>query len=386
MSGAAAIVGIGATEFSKCSGRSELALAREACAAAIADAGLTPADIDGMATFTMEDTPDAALAQVLGIPELTFFGRVHYGGGATCGALLQAELAVRAGAARHVLVYRAFNERSGVRFGAGMVPGAATERVASAAYRPFGLASPVARIAMVARRYMHETGTTGEDLGRVAVTLRRHAATNPAAWFHGRPITLDDHQGSRLIADPLRLLDCCQESDGGVAVVVTTLGRARDLPHPPVVIAAAAQGIVGGMASAVGAYFDGPITRLPEIGLVARQLWARSGIGPGDLDVAVLYDHFTPFVLMQLEAYGVCGVGEARHLAAEGELCLGGSLPLNPHGGQLGEAYMHGMNGVTEAVRQVRGTAVNQVGDVENVLVTAGSGLPTSGAVLQVDR
>jgi acetyl-CoA acetyltransferase len=131
-------------------------------------------------------------------------------------------------------------------------------------------------------------------------------------------------------------------------------------------------------------YYRDGLTGLPELGLVADQLWRQAMIAPPDVDVAVLYDHFTPFVLMQLEELGFCPRGEARHFIADGALELGGRLPLNPHGGQLGEAYIHGMNGIAEAVRQVRGSAVNQVEDVEHVLVTAGTGVPTSGLVLGV--
>ena len=210
---------------------------------------------------------------------------------------------------------------------------------------------------------------------------RRAAATNPHAWFHGRPITLDDHQASRWIVEPLRLLDCCQESDGGVALVVTTVERARDLPARPAVIAAAAQGS-GPDQFSMNSYYRPSLAGLPEMGLVARQLWAQSGIGPPDVSVAVLYDHFTPFVLVQLEELGFCARGEARDFIADGALELDGRLPLNPHGGQLGEAYIHGMNGISEAVRQVRGTAANQLPDVSHVLVTAGTGVPTSGLIL----
>jgi acetyl-CoA acetyltransferase len=244
-----------------------------------------------------------------------------------------------------------------------------------------GLATPAATVAMFARRYMHEYGATSEDFGRVAVADRRHAATNPNAWFYGKPITLDDHQASRWIAEPLRLLDCCQESDGAVALVVTSAARAADLPHPPAVVRAAAQGS-GPDQFVMNSYYRDDLTGLPEMSVVARQLWRQSGIGPDDVSVGVLYDHFTPFVLVQLEELGFCPRGEARNFIAGGAIELGGRLPLNPHGGQLGEAYIHGMNGIAEAVRQVRGTAVNQVRDAEFVLVTAGTGVPTSGLVL----
>jgi acetyl-CoA acetyltransferase len=227
---------------------------------------------------------------------------------------------------------------------------------------------------------MHEYGVTSEDFGRVAVADRRHAATNPAAFFFGRPITLADHQASRMIVDPLHLLDCCQESDGAVALVVVSAERARDLPQAPAYVAAAAQGS-GRDQFVMTSYYRDDIG-IPEMGVVGRELWRQSGLGPADVQTAVLYDHFTPYVLMQLEELGFCGRGEAKDFIADGAIEVGGRLPLNTHGGQLGEAYIHGMNGIAEAVRQVRGTAVNQVADVEHVLVTAGTGVPTSGLVL----
>jgi acetyl-CoA acetyltransferase len=246
---------------------------------------------------------------------------------------------------------------------------------------PMGLSTPAGWVAMVARRYMHEYGATSEDFGRVAVADRKHAATNPNAWFYGKPITLEDHQASRMVVDPLHLLDCCQESDGGVAIVVTSPERARDLAHPPVVIEAAAQGS-GADQFTMTSYYRNGLGELPEMKIVADQLWKQSGLTTDDIQVAVIYDHFTPFVLVQLEELGFCPRGEARHFIADGAIEMGGRLPINPHGGQLGEAYIHGMNGIAEGVRQMRGSAVNQVDAVEHVLVTAGTGVPTSGLIL----
>ncbi|PNG17939.1 lipid-transfer protein, partial [Streptomyces cahuitamycinicus] len=374
--GRAAVVGAGATAFSKDSGRSELGLAVEAVRAALADAGLTPADVDGMVTFTMDTSPEITVAQAAGIGELSFFSRVHYGGGAACATVQQAALAIDAGVADVVVCYRAFNERSGRRFGSGVRHREPTAEGAALGWSlPFGLLTPASWVAMAARRYLHTHGLTPEAFGHVAVVGRKYAATNPAAHFHGRPITLADHGASRWIAEPLRLLDCCQETDGGQALVVTSVERARDLPHPPAVIAAAAQG-AGRAQEQMTGFYRGDLTGLPEAAVVARQLWRASGLGPADIDVGILYDHFTPFVLTQLEEYGFCGPGEAADFVAEEH------LPLNTHGGQLGEAYLHGMNGIAEAVRQIRGTAVNQVPGAERVLVTAGTGVPTSGLVL----
>ncbi|MFJ3668039.1 lipid-transfer protein [Streptomyces sp. NPDC090106] len=379
LGGRAAIVGIGATEFSKDSGRSELTLAAEAVGAALADAGLTPADVDGMVTFTMDTTPEITLAQACGIGELSFFSRIHYGGGAACATVQQAALAVATGTAEVVVCYRAFNERSGRRFGSGVQhrePSA--EGVALGWVLPFGLLTPASWVAMAAQRYLHTHGLTPEAFGQVAVAARRYAATNPAAYFHGRPITLADHAASRWIVEPLRLLDCCQETDGGQALVVTSPQRARDLPHAPAVITAAAQG-AGRAQEAMTSFYRDDLAGLPETGVVARQLWRTSGLTPADIDVAILYDHFTPFVLMQLEEFGFCGKGEAPDFVAAG------ALPLNTHGGQLGEAYLHGMNGIAEAVRQLRGTSPNPVPAAHHVLVTAGTGVPTSGLILTGD-
>ncbi|MFI9774412.1 lipid-transfer protein [Streptomyces sp. NPDC051956] len=379
LGGRAAIVGIGATEFSKDSGRSELKLAVEAVGAALDDAGLSPADVDGMVTFTMDTSPEITVAQAAGIGDLSFFSRVHYGGGAACATVHQAALAVATGVAEVVVCYRAFNERSGRRFGSGVQhrePSA--EGVALGWALPFGLLTPASWVAMTAQRYLHAYGLGPEAFGHVAVMDRAYAASNPAAYFHGKPITLEDHAASRWIVEPLRLLDCCQETDGGQAIVVTSVERARDLPHRPAVITAAAQGAGRGQEQMTSFYRD-DMTGLPEMGVVARQLWRSAGLAPGEIDVGILYDHFTPFVLMQLEEFGFCGPGEAADFVAERR------LPLNTHGGQLGEAYLHGMNGIAEAVRQVRGTAVNQIAGAATALVTAGTGVPTSGLILGAD-
>ncbi|MEU9964847.1 lipid-transfer protein [Streptomyces malaysiensis] len=379
LGGRAAIVGIGATEFSKDSGRSELKLAVEAVQAALDDAGLTPADVDGLVTFTMDTSPEISVAQACGIGDLTFFSRVHYGGGAACATVQQAALAVATGVAEVVVCYRAFNERSGRRFGSGVQHREPSAEGAALGWSlPFGLLTPASWVAMAAQRYLYAYGLKPEVFGHVAVTDRRHAATNPAAYFHGKPITLAEHAASRWIVEPLRLLDCCQETDGGQAIVVTSVERARDLPRPPAVITAAAQGAGRGQEQMTSFYRD-DLTGLPEMGVVARQLWRSGGLRPADIDVAILYDHFTPFVLMQLEEFGFCGRGEAAGFVAED------ALPLNTHGGQLGEAYLHGMNGIAEAVRQIRGTSVNQVPEAARALVTAGTGVPTSGLLLGAD-
>jgi len=384
LAGRAAIVGIGQTEFSKESGRTEMRLAVEAASAALADAGLSPKDVDGFATFSMDSNEEIELARNLGCGDLSFYSRIHYGGGAACAVIHQAAMAVASGSAEVVIAYRALNGRSWRRFGLSIHDKPTAELIHYSWYTPFGLTTPASWVAMFARRYRHTYGATTEDLGRVAVAHRAFAATNPNAWFHGKPITLEDHQSSRWIVEPLRLLDCCQESDGGVAVVVTSVERARDLGQTPAVILAAAQGSGAGQEEMTSYYRD-DLTRLPEVAAVSRQIWEQSGLTASDMQTAVIYDPFTPFVLLQLEEFGFCEPGESKDFIRDVGIGPGGGLPVNTNGGQLGEGYIHGMNGVAEGVRQVRGTAVNQVADVRNVLVTAGVGVPTSGIVLGRD-
>jgi acetyl-CoA acetyltransferase len=378
----AAIVGIGQTEFSKSSGRSELQLAAEAVKAALDDAGLAPGDVDGMTTFTLDTTDEIEVARAAGIGDLTFFSRVPHGGGAAVGVVHQAAMAVATGAAEAVVCYRALNGRSGLRYSAGVGEGVATADVIHWSwYMPFGLMTPASWVAMFTQRYMHEYGCTGLDLARVAVAARRHAVTNPAAFFYGRPLTIEEHQSARFIAEPLRLYDCCQETDGGCACVVTSAARARDLRQPPALIRGAAQG-AGADQESMTSFYRPSISGLPEMDLVARQVYRQSGLGPADIDAAVIYDAFTSIVLWQLESFGFCGRGEAKDFVKDGNLERGGRLPTNTHGGQLSEAYIHGMNGVNEGVRLVRGTSVNQPARSDHVLVTGGVGVPTSGMIL----
>ena len=383
-SGRASIVGLGATEFSKNSGRTEIRLAMEATLAALADAGIDPSEVDGFSSYSIDKEPEYEIARLLGANNVKFFSQVPHGGGAACAPILHAAMAVATGIAKTVVVYRAMNERSWYRFGNGNYGFGSSpivENVNYGWYMPYGFHTPAAWVGMFAQRYMHTYGATSEDFGRVAVAARDFAATNPAAFFHGKPITLQEHQASRWICEPLHLLDCCQESDGAVAMVITSSERARDLLQKPVVIKGAAQGLSDGQ-QIMTSYFRKDITGLPEMGLVAQQLWQQSGLSAQDIQTAVIYDHFTPFVLPQLEEFGFCKRGEAKDFVRAGEHARGGKLPINTHGGQLGEAYIHGMNGVAEAVRQVRGSAANQVDNVHNVLVTAGTGVPTSGLIL----
>jgi acetyl-CoA acetyltransferase len=373
--GQTAIVGIGQTEFSKNSGRCELQLASEAALAAIKDAGLRPADIDGMVTFDVDTNDELSLMRNLGIPGLRWASRT-FGAGAGAGACVHhAAAAVASGAASHVLVYRAFNERSGRRFGQPM------QEVTNPGVNwtlPYGLDTPAKVSGMWYQPYMAKYGVTNADFGLYSVAARRYAATNPKARFFGRPITLEDHQASRWIVEPIiRLLDCCLESDGGVALVVTTADRARDTPRPVRIEAANTSHLLRGeilydyyRAAAGGGY--------PEAESLARNLFQAAGITKDDIDVCMIYENFTPVVFLQLEACGFCGPGEARDFIAEGNIDIDGKLPVNTNGGHVGEAYIHGVNLVLEAVRQVRGTAANQVSDVEHAMMTCGR----SGVVL----
>jgi acetyl-CoA acetyltransferase len=213
------------------------------------------------------------------------------------------------------------------------------------------------------------------------VSTRKHAVNNPNAFFHGKPLTLEEHQASRRIVDPLRLFDCCQETDGATACVVTSVERARDLKQPPALIRGVAQA-AGADQEVMTSFYRPNIAVLPEMDLVASQVYAISGLGPEDVDAAVLYDAFSPIVMWQLESFGFCKPGEAKDFIKGGALELGGRLPANTHGGQLSEAYIHGMNGVNEGVRLIRGTSCNQPATVEHALVTAGVGVPTSGMIL----
>jgi acetyl-CoA acetyltransferase len=364
----ALIAGIGATEFSKDSGRSTMQLAAEACRSAILDAGLVPGDIDGLVTFTVDGNDELELMRNLGILEINWWSRTPGGGVGACATVQHAVAAITSGMADTVLVYRAFNERSQFRFGQ------PHERPMTAApldwYFTFGIDTPAKMYALWFRRYMHAFGVTNEDFGWYTVSARRYAATNPKAWFYQRPITIGDHQASRWIVEPvLRLLDCCQESDGGVALVVTRADHAPDIEQPVAIVAAA--DAHQRLASITANYYHDDLATYPEATACGAALFRRAGIGPADIDVAQVYENFSPLVFYVLEAFGFCRPGEAAAFVKDGNLDIDGALPTNTHGGLLGEAYIHGINSIHEAVRQVRGTAVNQVPRVEHALVSS---------------
>lgn len=382
----ACLVGIGHTEYSRDSGRSELKLACEAIGAAIADAGLRPADIDGIAKYTMDNNDPIDIARCLGIPQLRFFGEVAYGGGGgPVGTVMLAAMAVATGQAKAVVAFRAMNERSGrgtPRFGQGSTSAGAGGHNSYLA--PFGLFSPAQMVALAARRHMHLYGTESRHFGAIAVTCRHHANLNPDAMMHGRPMTLDDHQASRMISDPLRLLDCCLETDGGAAVVVTTPARARDLRHKPVFIAAGGLGGGGWNNRFLVRDVEAPAS---ESTVIAQRLFQDAGITHDAIDALYIYDHFTPLVLLALEDYGFCRRGEAKDFVGDGARLRWpeGDLPLNTSGGNLSEGYLHGMQNTIEAVRQLRGVARCQVRDADYAFVCSGNGVPTSAMILRRD-
>ena len=380
----AAIAGIGHTEYSKASGRSELQLAAECAKAACDDAGISPHDIDGMITFTIDNSDEIMLSRCLGVKDLAYTTRIP-GGGAAAATIYQAMAMVNAGLCKHVLIWRAMNERSQYRFGQNpnqqMMAFQSGNGTGSLLWCvPYGAMTPASWGALQAARYMRRYGVTNRDLGHVSVQQRAYAAKNPDAWFYGKPITLEDHQASKWIQEPwLRLLDCCQESDGGVAVLVTSLERARDLKQKPVRIIGATQSIPYNV-EVISNYYHEDLTVMPEAQGVAKRLWAQTGLGPQDMQAAMIYDAFSPHVLLQLEAFGFCGPGEGKEFVKSGGMALDGVLPTNTNGGLSGEAYIHGMNSMIEGVRQIRGTSHNQVTKrrVEHVLISSGM----AGAVL----
>jgi acetyl-CoA acetyltransferase len=381
--GKAAIVGIGQTEFSRQAGRTELQLACEAVTAALGDAGLTPGDVDGLVSYTVDPVEETELVRSVGIAEVGYSSRIPYGGGGSMGVLLHAASAVASGAAEVVVAYRAIRARSGAtRFGGAKVaPSPTSGHSGTTAMQwcmPFGVLTPASWMALNSTRYMHEFGVRSEDIGRAVVQLRAYALTNPAAWGYQRPMTLEDHQASRWIVEPcIHLLDCCQETDGSVAVVITSRERADDLPQLPVAIGAAAGAGLFEQEIATD-HYRGDLSVMEGSVALARRLFGSFGFDREDIDVAMIYDAFSPILLMQLEALGFCGPGEAKDFVAEGNLGPDGSLPCNTNGGLIGEGYIHGLNLVLEGTRQLRGTAVNQIPGARTALVTASR----TGAIL----
>jgi len=379
---AAAVAGIGQTAYTKKSGVSELSLACEAVSKAIDDAGLSPTEVDGLGTFTLDSSDEVEVARACGLGALTMYAQINYGGGAAVGLIQQAAMAVATGAAKNVVIYRGMNGRSGQRMGQGVSGNIiSSDLIHWSWYLPYGMVTPSSWVAMIAHKYMNEFGVTSEHLGRVAITQRDFASRNPNAFGYQKPITMEDYLASPMTSEPLRVLDCCQETDGGCAMLITTPERARDLRQKPVMIRAVSQ------ASAVGqeqmtSFYREDLSSLPEMEFAGKRVYEISGLGPEDIDAACLYDAFTCEVVMQLESFGFCGRGEGKHFVMDGHLGIDGRLPNNTHGGLLSEAYLHGLNNLIEGVRLIRGESVNQPGKrVENVLASSAVGVPT-GAVI----
>jgi acetyl-CoA acetyltransferase len=379
-----AIAGVGATDFSKASGRSVLTLATQAALTAITDSGLTAGDIDGIVRCEHDEVRPNDLADSLGARDVTYWASVGTGGAAPCGMVGSAIGAILSGQASSVLLYRSLNGRSGRRFGRSSV---AADAGGNGSYdeffAPYGLAVPGQMFALIARRHMIEFGTTAEQLGHIALTCRERANANPAAQMYGRPLTLDDYLDARIISAPLRLYDFCLETDGACAVVVTSAERAIDLPQIPAYICAVAQGMSESpqLGLVMPALLRDSVTTQPSAH-VASKLYQRAGMGPEDIDVAQFYDCFTITLLLQLEDYGFCKKGEGGPFAASGALGLGGTIPINTSGGHLSEGYIHGMNHIVEGVRQLRGTSTSQVSGAETCLVTSGIPVATSAIIL----
>lgn len=377
-----AVIGIGQSEFGRrgtLAGRSERALACDAILAACQDAGIDVEAVDGVASHAYDRTEPALLQESLGLPRLRFCDMVWGGGGnGAFASINHAVAAIRSGAATTVVVVRSLQQQDGKRFSEYAFPHAQNF------HRPFGVFSPAAAFAPIARRYLEEFDVRPEELGQVSLAFRRHANRNPRALFHDKPASMDDYMSSRMVADPLRLLDCCLESDGACAVVLTSSEAARRLGVHAIEVVAAAEGQIPGWGTGVGAH------NMPEeayltgaAGYCAEQLYGASGLGPTDIDVVQFYDHFSPIVLLQLETFGFCKPGQAGRAVGQGLLAFdGGGLPTNTSGGHLSEAYIHGLNLLLESVRQLRGSSTAQVKGARFGLVAAGASAVLLGDVL----
>jgi acetyl-CoA acetyltransferase len=387
----AAIVGIAESRYAKwgqIADRSEFQLALEVIVQAVEDAGLSLDEVDGLSSFSNDRNDGLLVATALGLPALRYADMTWImGGGGACAAVGNAAMAVATGVARCVVVYRSICMGEFQRFGRPLSSESVRPLDRELGFAlPFGLFNATIGMAMLVRRHMHLYGTTTRQLGAVAVACRAHANRNPAAVMHGRPMTLEDHARSPLVAEPFRLFDCCLETDGACALVVVAAERARDLKRRPVYVRAAAQGM--GPRYGIGAW---SMQYMPEedyatggARTVAANLYATAGLGPEDVDVAQIYDHYTGMVILSLEDFGFCRRGEGGAFVEGGRIeWPHGALPLNTAGGSLSEAYIHGLNHVVEGVKQMRGTAVSQVREAEVCLVASGTGIPTSALILR---
>jgi acetyl-CoA acetyltransferase len=374
----AAITGVGYTQFSSNSGRSVLELAATACRAAIDDAGLDRSDVDGVLSFMVmhDSVPSQAVATVLGLPEQRLLLDIDLGGQAPCYLVTLAAAAIAAGHARHVVVFRAMNGRSGQRVGTMQFAGMGAQ------YRyPLGYDAYMMYVAMWARRFLHETGATPADLGAVTVAQRRYAETNARA-IRRTPLDLATYLDGPYIVEPFRAPDCTIEVDGGCAVVISSLEMARDLRHPPAVVAAGAYRAGKTPGLDIGDHLLWDDYTRNYTSHLASELFHRAGLGPQDIEVAQIYDCFSSTVLIGLEGLGLCGRGEAAGFVAAGETALRGRLPTNTNGGLLSEGYLHGMNTVAEAALQVQGRGGDRQASRHDVCVVTSGALMDGSALL----
>jgi acetyl-CoA acetyltransferase len=376
-------------------GRSELDLATEAIGNACADAGLPVGAVDGFVSYHVEQVAEVDLVTALGLTDLRFMARTPSGGGGAASILGLAAVAVTSGAAECVVAFRARNRSKAASYGSDPNQGGRPWAKAGARLRdfrqwqhPFGVAAPAHEFALIAQRHMHAYGTHAEHFGMQAVAQRFHASRNPDAIMR-EEITLDDWAASRPIAEPIRLFDCSLENDGATAVLVTSLERARDLRRPAVTVLSQVQ--YGAPIHTELAPFFATTAAFGEraTGAVAagRRLFAQAGVTPADVDVAMIVEPFSVAVPLALEQYGFCPMGDGGPFIESGATRWpDGGLPVNTHGGSNGEAFVHGVNHLPEAVRQLRGTASSQVEGAEIAFVCGAISDPSGAVLLGVDR
>ena len=382
-----AVVGIGQTPFTRGTESSTLELHLQAALEAIEDAGLSPADIDGVMPNELAGTIAEDFILNLGLPALSFSSTIRTGGASFVSAIQSAALAIVGGVAQHVLLVagrRGYSAQRVSLTSEGAIPPHPVMRHVDEFERPFGNTVASQWFAQAARRHMHEYGTTSEDFGRIAVTIRQHANKNPRALMFEKPLSLEQHQASPMIADPLRLFDCSLETDGATAIVLTSADRARDLAKTPVSILGVGEGH-GAPPTSITQKRD--MTEIEGLALAARRAYAMAGLSAADMDAAQIYDGFSWIVLASLEACGFCGRGEGADFVRDGRIGLGGALPINTSGGLLSEGHCSGANLVSEAVRQLRREveAERQIEHCERILVT-GEGDFHEGAALVLGR